>query len=264
MLAMKVIDLCEEHRTLFACCLEDWSADAKEGAPRRERWIARHLALGLRAKLALNDEGTVGGMIQYLPIEHSFVQGRGLYFVPCIWVHGHKEGRGDFRGHGMGSALLEAAETDARERGAKGMAAWGLWLPFWMKASWYRKHGYRNADRQGMAQLVWKPFGEDAEPPRWFRPRKSLPVRQPGVVNVTAFTSGWCMAQNLTMERAERAAGELGNRVVYHEIDTSDRAVLEEWARPDELFVDGRAVRTGPPPSYEKLKNTLSKRIRRS
>ena len=50
----------------------------------------------------------------------------------------------------MGKALLRAAEEDARALGALGMAAWGISLPFWMKASWFRKHGYRKADRQGI------------------------------------------------------------------------------------------------------------------
>ena len=45
---------------------------------------------------------------------------------------------------GMGKALLEAAETDVKDKGAKGIAAWGLALPIWMKASWFKKQGYRS------------------------------------------------------------------------------------------------------------------------
>ena len=259
---MRVIDLADEHRDLFALCLEDWSADAKEGGPRRARWAERLLARGLRAKLAVDDSGTVGGMIQYLPIEQSTVDGCGLYFVPCIWVHGHKQGRGDFRGHGMGSALIEAAEADARRLGAKGLAAWGLWLPFWMKASWFKKHGYRKADRNGLSVLLWKPFTADARPPRWFTKKKKLPDPVPGKVNVTAFVNGWCMAMNLAVERVRRAASELGDRVVYREIDVSEHAAVAEWGRSDEIFVDGKQVRTGPPPSYAKLRALIEKQIR--
>ena len=150
---MRIIDLTDENKALFSICLEDWSDDAREAGCRRAQWIERFLAKGLRAKLAVNEHGTLGGMIQYLPIEHSNVEGSGLHFILCIWVHGHKRGRGNFQGHGMGSALLEAAEADARALGAKGMAAWGIWLPFWMKASWFGKHGYRKADRQGISVL---------------------------------------------------------------------------------------------------------------
>lgn len=259
---MNIIDLGDEHKNLFSLCLEDWSADAAEAGSRRTQWIDRSLAKGLRAKLAEDDDGRIGGMIQYLPVEESFVDGKGLYFIPCIWVHGHKQGRGNFQGCGMGSALLEAAETDARKLGARGMAAWGLWLPFWMKASWYKKHGYRKAARQGVAVLVWKPFTEDATPPRWFKVNPRLPGNVPGKVTVTAFVNGWCMACNLTTERAGRAASRFGDKVFFQEIDTSDRRTLTEWGRADALFIDGKEVRTGPPPKYEKIYSLIEKKVR--
>ncbi len=260
--SVTVIDLAPEHRGQFATCLEDWSDEVREAGDRRACWVERFLAKGLRAKLALDDNGVVGGMIQYLPIEQSTVSGSGLYFIPCIWVHGHKQGRGNFQGRGMGRALLEAAEADARALGARGMAAWGLWLPFWMKASWFRRHGYRNADRQGMAVLVWKPFSADTQPPRW-RPRgRSLPDPVPGKVNVTAFVNGWCTGMNLTVERARRAASDIGDKVVYREIDTSEPEAMARWGFTDALFVDGREINTGPPPSYAAVRAAIAKRVK--
>lgn len=259
---MNIVDLTEEYRELFAICLEDWSEEAREAGDRRARWVERFLGKGLRAKLALDDRGEVGGMIQYLPIEHSTAAGAGLYFIPCIWVHGHQQGRGNFQGHGMGGALLEAAEADARALGAKGMAAWGLWLPVWMKASWYKKHGYRAADRQGLMVLLWKSFAEEARPPRWHPKGKKLPKPAPGKVNVTAFVNGWCMAGNLATERARRAAQELGDRVVYREIDTSQPGAIAALGFSDALFIDGKAIRTGPPPSYEKIRSIIARRIK--
>ena len=260
---MRVIDLADEHRDLFAKCLMDWSDLAKEAGPRRQAWVERFLARGLRAKLAVDDQGTVGGMIQYLPIEQSSARGRGLYFIQCIWVHGHKEGRGDFRGRGMGSALLAAAEADARALGAKGMAAWGIWLPVWMKASWFRRHGYGKADRRGLAVLLWKPFTEDAKPPRWLSAPKPVPANVPGKVTVTTFVNGWCLACDLSCERAKRAAAEFPDQVVLREIDVSEPSALDQWRRSDEIFVDGKQVRTGPPPSFEKLRRLLARRVRK-
>lgn len=260
---MQIIDLDEQHKDLFCCCLEDWSHEPKEAGCKRLQWVESYQQKGLRAKLAQDDAGQVGGMIQYLPIEHAIVLGEGLYFIPCVWVHGYKQGRGNFQKHGMGTALLEAAEEDARARGAKGMAAWGLWLPFWMKASWFKKHGYKKADRQGMAQLMWKPFSDDAQPPRWFDRKATLPSLVPGKVTVTAFSSGWCMAQNLTFERARRAAAELGDDVIFHEIDTSGPNGVARWGISDEVFVDNRTVQKGPPPSYDQIVKKIRKRMKK-
>ena len=71
------------------------------------------------------------------------------------------------------------------------------------------------------------------------------------------------MAQNLVTERARRAAEEFGDSVAYREIDTSERAVVAKHGFTDELFIDGKKVRTGPPPPYEKLKSLIGKRARR-
>ena len=167
---MKIVNLGEEHQALYFECLEDWCDEMKEAGNHKKEWYDNAKDKGLGVKLAVDDRGEVGGMIQYLPIEESFVDGEGLYFVLCIWVHGYKQGRGNFQKRGMGKALLAAAEDDARRLGAKGMAAWGLWLPFWMKASWFKKRGYRKVDRVSLRVLMWKPFEGDAKPPRT-RPR---------------------------------------------------------------------------------------------
>jgi len=260
---MRVVDLTEDRKDLFCLCLEDWSAEAKEAGPKRREWLDRSEKLGLRAKLALDDAGVEGGMIQYGPIEHSPVDGEGLYFVYCIHVHEHEQGRGDFRGKGMGRALLYSAEEDARSRGATGMAVWGLTIPVWMRASWFRKQGYKNADRQGVSQLLWKPFTDGAKPPRWFPSTGRLPEPVEGKVNVTAFTSGWCMVQNLVYERAKKACADIGDSVDFVEIDTTDRSAIAEWGFSDVVLVDGRKLQKGPPLSYAKVHKAIAKRARR-
>jgi GNAT superfamily N-acetyltransferase len=260
---MRIVDVTDDNKALFCLCLEDWSEDARESGPKRRQWVDRCEQQGLRAKLALDEDGVEGGMIQYLPIEQSFVDGTDLYFIHCIHVHGYKQGRGNFQRRGMGKALLAAAEEDARLLGAKGMAAWGVWLPFWMKASWFKRHGYRKADRQGIAVLLWKPFVDDAQPPQWFPKVRKQPERIPGKVNVTAFVSGWCMAQNLVYERAKRAAAEIGDKVVFREIDTSTREAVAEWGVADAVLVDGKNVQKGPPPSYDKIRKIIAKRAAR-
>ncbi len=68
-------------------------------------------------------------------------------------------------------------------------------------------------------------------------------------------------AQNLVAGRARRAAQELGERVVYRELNTLNRDVLAEWGISDALYIDGREVSTGPPPSYDKIKKLVSKRL---
>jgi N-acetylglutamate synthase-like GNAT family acetyltransferase len=261
---MKIVELDERLVPLYCVCLEDWSSEIKEAGQLKETWYRQTKPKGLRVKLALDDQGNVGGMIQTIPIEHAFADGKDLYIILCIWVHGHKQGRGNFQGKGMGTSLLEAAEADARSLGAKGIAAWGLLIPAFMRASWFKKHGYRAVDRQGIQVLLWKPFTSDAVPPKWIK-RKQKPEAKPGKVDVTVFRNGWCPAMNLAFERARRAANEaeFAGKTAFREIDTSDRTEYLRWGISDALFINGKEIRTGPPPSYEKIRKRIRKKVKR-
>lgn len=261
---MKIIDLTDRHRDLYCICLEDWNEEVKEAGDHKKCWYQNMVRKGLNVKLALNEREEVAGMIQYLPVEDSFAEGADLQMILCIWIHGYKEGVGDQRKKGYGKALLKAAEEDAREKGYRGMAAWGVALPFWMRASWYKKQGYRKADQDGFLGpvLLWKPFEPGAVKPRWIRQRKK-PEKIPGQVTVTGIINGWCTAQNMVFERAKRAASEIGGKVVFREIRTDDRETFLEWGVSDALYIDDKKVRTGPPPSYDKIRKKIVKHAER-
>ncbi len=255
---MNIINLSSQHEPLYYCCLEDWSDEIKGAGNHKELWYNNQKDKGIRVKLAMNDEGTIGGMIQYMPIEHTFIQGNDLYVILCIWVHGYKKGRGNFQKRGMGKALLEAAENDVKTIDSKGIVAWGISLPFFIRASWFKKHGFEVVDKDGIIRLLWKPFSKDAQKPSLIKQKKS-PDKIDGKVNISLFKNGWCPAQNLVYERAKRAISEFEDKVVVNEYDTTDRSILNEWGISDALFIDNKKVRTGPPPSFE----TIQKKIRR-
>jgi N-acetylglutamate synthase-like GNAT family acetyltransferase len=258
---MDIIDLTEKYHRQYFCCLEDWSDEMKEAGNHKEIWFNEMRDKGLRVKIAVEDE-KVCGMIQYVPADYSFVKGKDLYFINCIWVHGHKKGIGNYQKRGIGKALLQSAENDIKSMKQKGVTAWGISLPFWMKASWFKKQGYKKVDRSGMAVLLWKPFTEDANPPEWIKEKKR-PQKKEGRVVVTSFINGWCPAQNIVHERAKRASQEFGTLVEFQEINTFKRKVFCEWGISDALFIDGKQMKTGPPPSFEKIKKKIRKRVKK-
>jgi GNAT superfamily N-acetyltransferase len=258
---MRIIDLTPEYEKLYFCCLEDWSDEIKEAGDHKECWYRKVKDKGLRVKLAQEDDGTIGGMIQYLPVGLSFVEGRDLYMIMCIWIHGHKAGRGNHQKKGLGKALLKAAEDDVRNLGGKGIAAWGIIFPFFMRASWFKKQGYSVTDKDGMMRLLWKPFTNDAIPPLFIK-RKKKPVMKPGRINVSLFLNGWCPAQNMVYERTKRALSGFEHCTELNEYMTDDRNVFEEWGISDAVFIDKREIRNGPPASYQKIRKIIEKKAK--
>jgi GNAT superfamily N-acetyltransferase len=261
---VQIIDLPKEHERSYFVCLEHGSPDMTEGCDHKANWYHKMKNKGLRVKLALDDNGEVGGMIQYLPIEHSFASGDDLYFINCVWAHGYNEGKGKFEGKGITQALLQAAEDDVKSLGCKGMVARANLLPGWMKSSWYKEQGYAPADIKGLLgqMLLWKPFTGLAKPPKWVKQQKK-PEKTPGKVTVTAFLTGCCPAQNTAFERAKKAAAEFGDKVVFQPIDIFDRKNFLEWGIPDALFIDGQQMPAFPPPSYEKIKSAIEKKVKK-
>ena len=260
---MKIVDLTEKFVRSYCHCLEEWSDEMREAGSHKECWYREMKDRGLGVKLALNEREEAVGMIQYVPVEQSYAEGRELYAILCTWVHGYREGVGNYQKRGIGKALLAAAEEDVRGQGAKGMVAWGLPIPVWMKASWYKKQGYRQVDSLGFLGpvLVWKPFSGDALPPRWIREKKR-PEKSRGPLVVTGFINGWCPAGNIAFERARRASAEFGDRVSLREVRTLDREVFMEWGISDGIFIGDRQVRTGPPPAYVRIRKKIEKQIR--
>lgn len=260
---IEIIDLSPEHEKLFFCCLEDWSDEIKEAGDHKACWYNKMKDKGLRVKLARDDNGVVGGMIQYLPVELSSFEGKDLYAVLCIWVHGYQKGRGNFQKKGMGKALLKAAEVDVKNIGAKGLVTWGILLPFFMRASWFKKQGYRVADKNGMMRLLWKPFSPEALPPSFIKQKKQ-PYQVPGKVTVSLFLNGWCPAMNMSYERTKRAINEFGDKIELIEYSTFDKNIQQEWGICDDIFINRKKLSTGPPPSYKKIRGMIEKQVRKN
>lgn len=258
---MKIEDITPETENQYFCCLEEWSEDMKEAGDCKKKWYEFMKDKGLKVKFIKDENGIIAGMIQYIPIEYSMFLGENLYVVLCIWIHGHKQGRGDYRKRGMGTLLLKAAEEDSRQLGAYGLVTWGLIIPVFMKASWFKKKGYKVVDKSGIMRLLWKPFNENAVPPKFIKLKKK-PEKGTGKVNISIFRDGWCQSNNITCERARRAALDFPGKINLQEFDTAKKEVVQEWGITGALFIDGKEVMTGPPVPYNKIRKKIEKRVR--
>ena len=220
---MKIIDVNETYKDIFFRCLHlEYPADPEEIA-LREKWHKKHIPLGLRAKLIIDDAGDVVGLCQYLPIENSFVLGKNLFMILCIWIHGYQHGVGFQQKKGYGKKVLEYIEADALKSGSQGVAAWGMDFPYWNPVSFYEKHGYHRVDKDGDKVLVVKPFSEKFENPSLLR-NSSLPEYDNGKKMITSFVNGWCSGGCSRCVKMRKVVRELGDIAEYREVDTSEYA----------------------------------------
>lgn len=81
---MKITDITPENEYLYYCCLEEWSDEMKEAGDYKQKWYEHMKDKGVRVKFALDENDVIGGMIQYVPIEHSMLEGENSI---CGIVH---------------------------------------------------------------------------------------------------------------------------------------------------------------------------------
>ncbi len=258
---MKITDVNEETFPTFACCFEEWSEEMKNARKHKRIWYDYMKPRGLGAKVAVDDDGEVSGMIQYIPSQYSFIEGDGIYLITCIWVYGYEDkGIGCRQNRGMGKALLLSAEEDVKDRGAKGIAAWGLSEPFWMPSAFYKRFGYSLADTTGIQELVWKAFSSDVKPPKWRKAMKKPHITE-GKVTVTAFRNGWCPSFSTVYENFKKASAEFGENVEFREIDTISSKAINEWGITDSIFINERELEFGPPPGYDEAYRMIKEQV---
>lgn len=244
---MKLIDVGPDTEATFLRCLHDERADDPRVIELRRRWLWAELEHGLRAKVIVLETGEVAGLCQYMPIEHTHLDGSDLLAILCIWVHGYDHHIGNRQGNGYGRYMLESIEQDARDSGFGGVAAWGMDFPYWNPVSFYEHMGYARADKAGMAVLVWKPFSEDVSAPRFLREVRR-PTGSSDKVSLTVFFGGWCTGSCGQCVTARDAVQGLDEVVEYREVDTSDPETLRRWGISDGLYVEGEPYRPYEPP----------------
>ncbi|MFH0879660.1 MAG: hypothetical protein V2A34_08100 [Lentisphaerota bacterium] len=154
--------------------------------------------------------------------------------IPCLFVSYHPTGSG------IGQALLDAAEKEARAQGKAGLTLIAFYNDFWfMPAKYFEKSGFSVIERQGERAILWKVWSGRPPKPVFFQPSFTTEVI-PGKVVLDLFWMSFCGAMD--REVVAQVAREFGDAVVVREHCTDDREVLLSHQINRGLFVNG--VRT--------------------
>jgi len=113
---------------LSDCGLGCLTNPKNQGYQPKVEWLQKCFAEGLRILLFRDEKGRPLAFLEYIPGEYAWrpVHAPGWLFVHCLWVYpkGQKIG-------GLGSRLIRACVEEARQAGARGVAAMvsdGAWM----------------------------------------------------------------------------------------------------------------------------------------
>lgn len=133
-----------------------------------------------------------------------------------------------------------------------------------MKASWFKKHGFNIADKNGMSVLLWKEFKTGVPKPQWNKKQKNpLATPEKDKVIITGFINGICPIGGINIEKMKKAVKSFRNQVVFNIIDTSEPEALAEWGLSDGIFINNKEITTGPPLTEDGIAKLIKKELKK-
>ncbi len=160
-----IVDLTPETIADFGVCgYKDFEKQLE--LRRKITWFKEYYPKGLRIKALISKSGGYQGMLEYIPGEYAYrpVQADGYMFIHCIFV-GFK---GEFKGKGHASAMLDVVIAEAKDQGKVGVAIVTRKGSFMAKKDIFIKKGFSvvEAAKPDFALLALK-FSPETENPKF-------------------------------------------------------------------------------------------------
>jgi GNAT superfamily N-acetyltransferase len=255
---MGIMDLDERFLDFVSLCthIDTTSSDLLRAAQIRKEWLLDRSKKGLKVKVAL-DKGKPVGFIHCLPIELDTwgMSGKDLMTVPCLtlnynWVYEQKIDTG------FGRALMQSAEEEAKKTDKKGIAVLCYDNDFWfMPASFFKKLGYQEIQRDKETIIVWKNFG-DAQPPKLHK-SKFVPQKLSDKIAVDVVWNPLCLTSIVERDNIREVCQEYENKVVLREFNAGDINFLKKYEISRGLFFDGTSKCWGYEAPKEEVKKVI-------
>lgn len=209
-------------------------------------------------------DGQRTGFLYAIPIEFSpwGPLGSDLLVIPCLYSMR--------KGHGVGKALLTAAEQEAKHHGREGIVTTGYYHEHWfMPASLFEANVFvrcpstrgAEVDVKQTGAVLWRVSDRRAQPPALLRPSYEFkPV--PGKVVIDLFWNTFFQTSAIEAQRVKEVAAEFGDAVVLSEYSGDDPAVLLRYQMPRGIFVNGQELFWGHEAPKDGLREAIFQPLR--
>jgi hypothetical protein len=132
-----------------------------EGHGPKVDWLQQCFSAGLRYLLFRDPQGKPLAFLEYVPGEYAWrpVDAKGWLFVHCLWVYPKGQAVG-----GLGSRLIQACLDEARQAGARGVAAMVSDGPWMAPKQVFLRNGFEQIAERDRFQLVVRRLREGPAP----------------------------------------------------------------------------------------------------
>lgn len=178
--------------------------------------------------------------IEYVPAENAWIpiEADGYIYINCLWI------AGAMKGHGYSNDLLSECIRDAKAQGKKGVCILSSdkrKKEFLSDPKYMAYKGFTVADTTDTGiNLMYLPFGENTEPPKFKECAKNPNISEKGFV---IYYTDQCPFTYYWVPRVQEAAKE--NNIPLKVIHITDKESAQNVPAPVTtyaLFKDGKSV----------------------
>jgi hypothetical protein len=200
---ISIIDLTPENIADYGVCgYKDLNKHVE--LKRKIAWFKEYYPKGLRIKAVMSKTGGYQGMLEYIPgkYAHRPVTAEKYMFIHCMFV-GFK---GQFKGKGLGSALIDECVKEAKDTGLQGVAVVTRKGPFMAKKDIFLKKGFKAVDMaEPDFELLALKFNAAAADPKF-----TIPPIEGYSTGLTVIRSPQCPYSEKNVNEIRKTANKLG------------------------------------------------------
>jgi hypothetical protein len=221
---------------------------------RKIAWFKQYYPLGLRIKALISKKGGYQGMLEYIPgkYAHRPVSAEGYMFIHCIFV-GFK---GEFKGKGYASQMLDVCIAEAKEQGMHGVAVVTRKGPFMAKKDIFVKKGFVQVDTaKPDFELLALKFSSDAPDPKF-----AIPKLDGYGEGLTVIRSPQCPYSVKNVDAILESAKEMGLQTKLLDLTTSELAQQSPCAFGTFCIINDGVILSHHPISNTRFQNIMKKK----
>ncbi|MDQ1281474.1 MAG: N-acetyltransferase [Thermoproteota archaeon] len=256
-MSIVVMNMKDEHLRYVSLCThtdEKENSECLQAADMRLQWLKDAAKRGMKTEVAINEKGEPLGFIHMVPIKSpcSGMIGRDLMVIPCLTIN-YQLVYKRLQGTGVGRALVQACEKEARKRKFKGLAVYAYSGDFWfMPSLFFQKLGFERIPSTNIWIKKWDEVEDPKEPTINY---KYVPI--PGKVVIDYFWSPSCLTTCQEAINIRDVVSEFESRVVLNTHRADDPEIFKNHGLIRALYINGKRKDWG----YAAPKDALRKEI---
>lgn len=213
----------------------------------------------MSTKIAIDEGGKPLGFIHAVPIDipSSYMIGKDLMVITCLTIN-YQLVYKQIHGSGVGRALVQSIEKEAKEKCFKGLAVYAYTDEYWfMPSVFFEKLNFKRTSNDSN---IWVKKWAEVENPIKLN-NKYKYTQSIGKVVIDYFWSPSCLTTCEEAANSREVTSEFANKVELNEYRTDIPEIFSRYGIARAIYINGKRKDWGYAAPKDELRKEIKKAI---